>query len=100
VRDRPLVVERDGALEVSVRVQPRARRNALDGVHGGALKLRLAAPPVDGAANRAAIEFFARLFDVPRARLAILSGEKSRDKVLRIEGVSAADFRRKISVEI
>jgi len=89
-------VERGGALEVAVRVQPRARRDAFEGVYGGALKLKLAAPPVDGAANRAAIEFVARLLGVPRSRVAVLSGEKSRDKVLRIEGVSAEDFRRKI----
>ena len=91
-REGAFLRERDGALEVLIHVQPRARADALAGVHGGALKVKLTAPPVEGAANRALIELFARLLDLPRARLAITSGEKSRDKTLRITGVSTASF--------
>jgi hypothetical protein len=92
--------ERDGALEVLIHVQPRARADALAGVHGGALKVKLTAPPVEGAANRALIELFARLLDLPRARLAITSGEKSRDKTLRITGVSTASFLARLPASL
>ncbi len=80
------------AVEVALHVQPRARRNEITGLHGGALKLRLCAPPVDDAANRAVIEFFASRLHLPKSRLQILSGMKSRDKTLRIESISLTDF--------
>jgi len=82
----------DGAV-FAVRVQPRAKRTAITGVfgeaEGAALKLALAAPPVDGRANEAVVEFFAELLNVPRSHVQILSGEKSRSKVIRIAGQSA-----------
>ncbi len=81
-------------VEIALHVQPRARRNEIAGLHGGTLKLRLCAPPVDGAANRAVIEFFASRLHLPNSRLQILSGMKSRDKILRIESISLSDFLR------
>jgi uncharacterized protein (TIGR00251 family) len=84
----------DSGLEVALHVQPRARRDEIVGVHNGALKLKVSAPPVDDAANRAVIEFFAALLDVPKTRLQIVAGLKSREKVLRIESVSMSDFCR------
>lgn len=84
----------DSALEVALHVQPRARRDEVVGLHNGALKLKVSAPPVDDAANRAVIEFFASLLDVPKTRLQIVAGLKSREKVLRIESVSINDFCR------
>ena len=84
----------DSGLEVAFHVQPRARRTEIDGLHNGALKLKVTAPPVEDAANRAVIEFFASLLDVPKSRLQIVSGLKSREKVLRIESVSLSDFSR------
>ncbi len=86
--------ETAGGLEVSLHVQPRARRNEFAGVHNGALKLKVCAPPVDDAANRAVIEYFASLLHLPKSRIQIASGLKSRDKVLRIESISLGDFRR------
>jgi len=86
--------ETDSGIEVALHVQPRARRNEVAGLHNGALKLKVSAPPVDDAANRAVIEFFAALLGVPRSRLSIASGLKSREKVLRIEAVSMAEFSR------
>jgi uncharacterized protein len=73
----------------AVKVQPRARRNAIIGVVGDALKLAVTAPPVDGKANQAVIKFFADLFEIPRASVTIASGEASRDKVVRVAGVPA-----------
>ena len=75
----------------AVRVQPRARRNAVVGELGDALKIALAAPPVDGRANEACIEFFADLLDVPRSSITIASGQSSRNKVIRVTGISVAD---------
>jgi uncharacterized protein len=86
----------DSGLEVALHVQPRARRNEIVGVHNGALKLKISAPPVDDAANRAVIEFFASLLDVPKTRLQIVAGLRSREKLLKIESVSIADFSRRL----
>jgi len=75
-------------ISFAVKVHPRARKNAITGVVGDALKLALTAPPVEGRANQAVIEFFAELFAIPRSSVTIASGETSRNKVVRIAGVS------------
>ena len=72
----------------AVKVHPRARKNAITGIIGNALKLALTAPPVEGKANQAVIEFLADLFQIPRSSVTIASGETSRNKVIRIAGVS------------
>jgi uncharacterized protein len=74
----------------SVKVQPRARKNAITGVVGDALKLALTAPPVEGRANQAVIEFFADLFEIPRSSVTIASGATSRNKVIRVTGIAQA----------
>ena len=89
--------EKPTGLEVPLHVQVRARRDEIAGVHNGALKLRISAPPVDDAANRAIIAFFASLLAVPKTRLRIVSGHKSRDKVLRIEGITLNEFCSRVS---
>ena len=75
-------------ISFAVKVHPRARKNAITGTVGDALKLALTAPPVEGKANQAVIEFFADLFQIPRSSVTIASGETSRNKVVRIAGVS------------
>jgi uncharacterized protein (TIGR00251 family) len=80
----------------AVKVQPRAKKNAITGEIGDALKLALTAPPVDGRANEACIEFFANLLDVPRSSVTIASGETSRRKVIRVKGLSANEVRRRL----
>ena len=80
------------AIELPLHVQPRARRNEIAGIYNGALKLKLIAPPVDDAANKALIQFFATLLGLPKSRLKISSGERSREKILRIEGMSRAEL--------
>jgi len=91
----PLREGPDG-LSFAVRVQPRARRNAIIGELGDALKIALTAPPVDGRANEACVEFFADLFDVPRSSVTIISGQSSRNKVIRVMGISVAEIRRRL----
>jgi Uncharacterized conserved protein len=82
------VHEADGRVRFSVRVQPRASRSEIAGVYGDALKVRLSAPPVDGAANVALIEFLADVFAVGRRDVRILAGETSRSKIVEIEGIT------------
>jgi uncharacterized protein (TIGR00251 family) len=80
----------------TVKVQPRAKKNAITGEIGDTLKLALTAPPVDGRANKACIEFFANLLDVPRSSVTIASGESSRRKVIRVKGLSVDEVRRRL----
>ncbi len=79
-----------------VRVQPRARKNAIVGELGGALKLALTAPPVEGRANEACIAFLAELLNVPRSSVTIAAGHSSRNKVIRVAGVSADQVKAKL----
>jgi len=65
-------------------VQPAARRSGIAGVHGDALKIRLAAPPIEGKANAELVRFLAESFDVPARHVTLVRGEASRDKVVRI----------------
>ena len=82
----------------SVRVQPRAGRTAISGVIGDALKVAVAAPPVEGKANEALIRFFAELFEVPRSAVVIVSGEAARNKVVRVAGVTGEFVRGRLGV--
>lgn len=81
----------------SVKVHPRAKKNAITGEVGNALKLSLTAPPIDGKANEACIEFFANLLKVPRSSVTIASGHNSRRKVIRVMGLSVEVLREKLS---
>lgn len=71
---------------LDLRIQPRASRTEFAGVHGDRLRVRLNAPPVDGKANAALVEFIAEAFDVPRARVVLEQGAASRDKRVRVQG--------------
>jgi uncharacterized protein (TIGR00251 family) len=81
-------------LLLGVRAQPGARNTQVQGLHGGALKVRVAARPVEGAANEALLEFLAMQFDVPVGRCSIVAGETSRDKRVRIEAPPRATAER------
>lgn len=82
--------------KVAVRVVPRASRTKIDGVLDGALKIRLAAPPVDGAANAAARDFLAEAAGVRRSEVVLLSGEKSRNKTFLLRGIQPETARRNL----
>lgn len=77
--------ERGSALVLALHVQPGAKRTEVAGLHGDALKIRLAAPAVDGKANAELLRFVAATFGVPRTRVALLHGETSRRKTVRID---------------
>lgn len=84
--------------DLHVRVQPRAKRDEVVGERGDAIVIRLAAPPVDGKANAALIAFIARAANVSRSRVEIVRGQTSRDKVVRVEGVTEQELRRALGV--
>jgi uncharacterized protein (TIGR00251 family) len=89
-----LRVERRGAsIRVSVHVQPRASRSEVVGTHGTALKVRLRAPPVDGAANEALVLLLAERLGVPRRAVRIVAGGASRAKTVDIDGTTEAAVR-------
>ncbi len=91
-----VIRENDGGVSFAVKVHPRAKKNAITGEVGDALKLSLTTPPVEGRANEACIEFFAKLLKVPRSSVTIASGLASRNKVLRVAGVSAQDMQERL----
>lgn len=75
-------------LVLELHVQPGARRNELVGEHGGRLKVKLAAPPIDGKANRCLLDYLGTVFDVPTARVHLLRGESSRTKTVLVAGAA------------
>jgi uncharacterized protein (TIGR00251 family) len=82
------VQEREGAATLLVRVQPRSSKDEVAGEMGGALKVRLRAPAVEGRANEALVEFLAQLLITPKSAVRILSGDRSRTKRIEIRGVT------------
>jgi uncharacterized protein len=87
------VTEAGGHVHFAVHVQPRAGKNEIGGVHGGAIKVRLTAPPVEGAANQALIELLSRQLGVPKGSIRILRGQSSRHKVIEVQDITAAALR-------
>jgi uncharacterized protein len=92
--------ESANGVSFAVKVHPRARKNTIAGTVGDALKVALTAPPVEGKANQAIIDFFADFFKIPRSSVTIASGETSRNKVIRINGLSAQRAREHIAAAI
>jgi uncharacterized protein (TIGR00251 family) len=82
----------------AIRVHPGAKRNAITAELGDALKVSLTAPPIDGKANEACVEFFAKLLKLPRSSVTIASGQSSRRKVIRVVGPSAEEIRKRIGM--
>jgi uncharacterized protein (TIGR00251 family) len=97
VSDVLRITPRHGGVRFAVHVQPRASRNELVGAHGNAIKVRLSAVPVDGAANEALVTFLATYFAVPMRSVRIISGAHSRAKVVEVDGIAVDDVRRLIT---
>jgi hypothetical protein len=90
--------EEAAAVTLSIRIQPRASKNELVAREGGGLKIRLTAPPVDGAANEALIRFLADTLSVSKSQVELISGHTSRDKVVRVHGTSEAEAERLLNL--
>ena len=88
----------NGGVRFVVKVHPRAKRNAITGELGDALKVSLTSPPVEGRAHEACIEFFAKLLKVPRCSVTIASGQSRREKVIRVSGLSAEELSSKMGL--
>jgi uncharacterized protein (TIGR00251 family) len=86
------------SVSFAVKVSPRAKTTAITGEVGHALKLSITAPPVEGKANHACIDFFAKLLRVPRSSVTIASGRSSRNKVIRVSGISAEKMRERLGI--
>jgi hypothetical protein len=96
--EEPLIPiqESSGGVTFAIRVHPRAKKNAVTGELGDALKLSLTSPPVEGRANEACVEFLAKLLKVPRSSVTIASGHTSRAKIIRVTGISVEEVRGRI----
>ena len=88
------ISRRAGGVRFTVRVQPRASRSEVVGAHGGALKVRLQAPPVDGAANAALVDLLAESLGVPRRAVRVVAGASCRSKTVDVDGVEQALVER------
>ena len=88
----------NGGVTFAVKVRPRAKRNAITGELGDALKVSLTSPPVEGRAKEACIEFFVNLLKVPHCSVTIASGQSRREKVIRVAGLSAEELRSKVGL--
>jgi hypothetical protein len=87
-----------GGVTFTVKVHPRAKKDAITGKVGDVLKVSLTAPPVDGKANAACIDFFAKLLKVSRSSVTIASGLSSRVKAICVVGLSAEEIRKRIGI--
>jgi uncharacterized protein (TIGR00251 family) len=93
-----LRVAADGRVTLTLHIQPGAKKTEFAGLHGDALKIRLAAPPVDGKANEALIKFVAETLKLPKSAVNLKSGQTSRRKVLEVNGSSREALAGLVSV--
>ena len=92
-------VAADGRITLTLHIQPGAKKTEFAGLHGDALKIRLAAPPVDGKANEALIKFVAEALKLPKAAVNLKSGQTSRRKVLEVSGATSEAVARFVQSE-
>jgi len=90
--------ETPGGVTFAIKVHPRAKKNAITGELGDALRVSLTAPPVEGKANEACIDFFAKLLEVPRSSITIAAGHTSRNKVIRVIGLSVTEIEKRLNI--
>jgi uncharacterized protein (TIGR00251 family) len=88
----------EGGIAIRVRVIPRAARSGVAGTRGGRLLVRLHAPPVEGAANRALVDVLAAALSVPKRNVSIASGQASREKEVRVEGLDPATAKLRLGI--
>jgi len=88
------------AITLKVHLQPRALRDGIDGLHGDAVKIRLTAPPLEGKANKALQKFIAKKLNIPSSQVEIIGGRHSRQKLLRITGISRAEVEKALRIPL
>jgi len=87
--------EKANGLNVRLRIIPRASKNEIQGVHDGALKVRLTSPPIDGKANQALIKFMSKTLSISKTQIELIQGQAGRLKIVRITGISKRVLIRK-----
>lgn len=87
-----------GVTDIQVRAQPRASRSEIVGPHGNALKVRIAAPPVEGAANLELEKVLAKALGLPRSSVQVVRGASGRNKLVRVTGLGPDDVRRRLAL--
>lgn len=92
------IQEYPDGVTIKVRVQPRAAKNEISGLFGDAVRLRLTAPPVDGAANAACIEFLSGLFKIPKQQIEIISGLTGRNKIIKLYGIKRDEVAIRLEI--
>ena len=92
-------VAADGRITLTLHIQPGAKKTEIAGLHGDALKIRLAAPPVDGKANEALVKFVAEALKLPKSAVNLKSGQTSRRKVLEVSGATSEAVARFVQSE-
>jgi uncharacterized protein len=90
------ISEDAAGVTIRVYVAPRSSANGVAGFHDGEVKVALTAPPVDGAANKALVEFIAKKLGVPKSAVSLVSGETSRHKLVRVNGIDASEAKGKL----
>ncbi|QRM17970.1 YggU family protein [Dechloromonas sp. TW-R-39-2] len=88
----------DGRITLTLHIQPGAKKTEFAGLHGDALKIRLAAPPVDGKANEALVKFVAEVLGLPKSAVNLKSGQTSRRKVLEVTGSDSQAIARLLTL--
>ena len=87
-------------IRFSAVIQPRSSQNEVSGIHNNSLKVRLTSPPVDGAANKACINFLSKWLDVNRSKVRIVAGLSNKNKTIEIDGMNESIFRNKLITKI
>jgi uncharacterized protein len=87
-------------VDLKVRLQPRAKRNAIVGERDGFVRVSVAAAPVEGRANAALCKLIAKRAGIARARVGVISGERSREKVVRVEGLALGELRQALGLTL
>jgi uncharacterized protein (TIGR00251 family) len=96
----PVISVTAGAVRITVRVQPRSAHNRVLGVQGGALKVQVTAPPIDGEANRALVALLAEWVGVPRRSIAVTRGQAARDKLVEVASDDPEALARAIAARV
>ncbi|MGH9811589.1 MAG: DUF167 domain-containing protein [Candidatus Acidiferrales bacterium] len=92
-------IDRLGAVRFQVKVQARARRNEVAGIHDGALRVRVTAPPVEGRANEAVVELLSVHLRLPKSSIRIVAGERAPLKTVEVAGLNAAAVAERLQRE-
>lgn len=91
---------KEATITVKIHLQPRASQNGIDGVQGDALKLRVTAPPVEGRANKALQKLLAKRLGIPPSQITIITGQRSREKLVQVSGISRAELEKALGVSL